>query len=233
VTTSVLLVVADRRDVGGRAAARVAALHPHAPGESGREVVVVSGDELAAAGWSHHLDSAGVARTSVRLSDARVLTDATLAGVWFRSQQWLVPPGLRAAATADAAYAHAELTALLVSWLSSLGPRTVNACEGLSPTGPAWSPARWRQLAADCGLTVAGAGGRTVRTVLLAGSHVVGARDSDEARGCRQLATAGSCRILEVGLDGADRVTGVSTVPPLTDAARISAAGAMLQEVAA
>jgi hypothetical protein len=235
VTTSVLLVVADAGDVGGRAAARVAALHPGASGEAGREVVVVTGDELAAAGWSHHVDGAGVAHTSVRLPgpDARVLTDGTLAAVWFRSRQWLVPPGLRAAAAADAAYAHAELTALIVSWLASLGPRTVNACEGVSPTGPAWSGARWRQLAADCGLAVAGASESTVRTLLVAGSHVVGARDSDEVLRCRRLAAAGSCRIVEVGLDAADRVTGVSTVPPLTDPAWIRAAGAMLQEVAA
>jgi hypothetical protein len=62
---------------------------------------------------------------------------------------------------------------------------------------------------------------------------VVGARDSDEVLRCRQLAASASCRIVEVGLDAADRVTGVSTVPTLTDPASIRAAGSMLQEVAA
>jgi hypothetical protein len=232
--TRVLLIVADPGDTGGRAAARVAALPPRSPGGVDHEVVVLSGDELAAARWSHHVDSAGVARTSVRLPgpDAPVLTDDNLAAVWFRSQQWRVPPVLRAAAAADAAYARAELTALLVSWLASIGPRTVNACEGLSPTGPSWSPARWRQLAAEHGLPVAGSEGVAIRSVLVAGSHMVGARDTEEHRRCRQLAAAGSCRIVEVGLDGADRVTGVATVPSLRGSAQIAAAAAMLQEVA-
>ncbi|QGN56725.1 hypothetical protein [Nostocoides sp. HKS02] len=234
-TKRVLLVVADPGDVGGRAAARAAARHPRAAGQAARDVVVVSGDELACAGWSHRVDAAGVARTSVRLAgpDPRVLTDDTLAAVWFRSQQWLVPPGLRTADAGDVAYAHAELTALLVSWLSSLGPRAVNACEGVSPTGPGWSPARWRQVAADCLLPVAGANASTVRTVLVAGDEVVGAGDPAEARACTRLAAAGSCRVLEVGLDAGDRVSDVSTVPLLHDDARIRAAGAMLVGVGA
>lgn len=232
-TRGVLLVVADRGDLGGRAAARAAAHHLGAPGQG--EVVVVSGDELASAGWSHRVDRDGHAHTSVRLAgpDPRVLTDDTLAAVWFRSQQWLVPPGLRTATAGDVAYAHAELTALLVSWLSSLGPRAVNACEGVSPTGPAWSPARWRQVAADCRLPVAGANAGTVRTVLVAGDQVLGASNPAEAWGCTQLAAAGSCRVLEVGFDAADRVSDVSTVPLLDDDARISAAGAMLVGVGA
>lgn len=217
-------MVADHADLGARAAAGAAAL-------SRARTTVVSGDDLAAARWSHHLGTDGVARTTIGLPDGRILTDHDLDAVLFRSQAWQVPIGFRSAPPADQAYARAELTALIVSWLASLGSRALNAVEGTSPCGPAWGAARWRQLAASAGFAIAD--GSRDRSVVVAGTHVIGAVDDTEARRCLELAGSAGCRLLEVSFTGGTEVCDVVSVPLLLDPAHVAAAAALLTEAAA
>ncbi len=227
-----VVVVADHDDLGVRAAARAAALTlGRASSDAG--VVVVSGDDLAAARWSHRIDADGRARTTVRFgpASANTLTDGDISAVLFRSQAWRAPVGLRAGPEDDVSYAVAELTALFVSWLASLGPRVINAFEGGSPSGPAWSPARWRQIAVDVGFPVAEDEVR--RDVLVAGAHVTGARDADEARRCRELADRSGCRLLEISMTARDEVCTAAPVPALVEPAHVAATTALLTEVAA
>jgi len=226
-----VLVVADREDLGVRTAARAAAL-ALARASSDAAVVVVSGDDLAAARWSHRVGADGRTHTRLLFPGAAVtLTDDDIAAVLFRSQAWLVPPGLRTAPEEDVSYAWAELNALFVSWLASLGPKVLNALEGGSPWGPAWSPARWRQVAADVGLPVSDAD--VHRRVLVAGAHVIGAASTSEARACRELADLAGCRHLEVSFTARGEVSDVSPVPALAEPAHVAATTALLTEVAA
>lgn len=233
-TPRVILVVADPGDVGGRAAARAAALPPSPIAGQAFSVRLVTGDDLAAADWSQHVDAEGHASTTLTLPDLdRPLSDDDLAAVCFRSRRWAVPEPLRAAAPGDVAYARAELTALLVSWLHSLGPRSVNRVEGGSPCGPAWSPARWRQLTAEAGLATDTRRSVAVRSVLVAGAQALGPTGPAEAAACRSLAAGAGCRLLEVFFTAEDAACGVDPVPMLSGPDRIAAAADLLREVAA
>jgi hypothetical protein len=71
-----------------------------------------------------------------------------------------------------------------------------------------------------------------VRSVLVAGAVVVGARNSDEVRAGLALAETAGCRILGIGFDGSGRVTGVTSVPALLGPGHVEAAAAALREVA-
>ncbi len=221
-----VLVVADREDLGARAAARAAAASL-----DGREgaVHVVTGAELAAARWWHAVSRDGRATTRVRVPGHGEVTDDDLAGVWFRSVAACVPPGLRHASEPDRSYAGSEMTALLTSWLAALGDRVVNAVEGAGPAGPTWAPERWLQLAAEAGFECDT--GPTVRSVLVAGSHVVGALDPAERDRVLRLAELTGCRLVEVGVTDAGAAATVSCVPLLLDPAQVESVGEALVDL--
>ncbi len=253
-TLPLVLVVADAYDAGARAVAR-AATRPLGP------VVWVGGDDLAAARWSHTIGADGRTATRLRLggSTSPALTDDDVALVWFRSELWQVPGALRGADPADVGYARSELLALMVSWLSSLGSRVVNAVDGTGLVGPSWSQPRWRQAAAEAGLPVAGQVSATaarlvpgwtgsawdaqrppgaphprpVSTLLLTGSRVTGPLAKEHAAAGRRLAAASGCRVLQLGFDRAGAVCSVTPNPPLTTEAEVASAAALLLELAA
>ncbi len=127
----------------------------------------------------------------------------------------------------DADYARAEIDALLVAWLAALGPRVVNPPDGLGPTGPSWSAARWRRVAAEVGMPTA-PDGIPSRCVLVANGRVCGARDAAEAEGVAALGERSGCRALDILLTEAGEVTGVSTVPDVTGDERRRAAADLL-----
>jgi hypothetical protein len=167
--------------------------------------------------------------TSVRLPGHGELTDRDLAGVLVRPCGDLLPPGFRHSPERERGYAAAELTALASSWLLSLGNRVVNAVEGASPWGPAWAAGRWLALAAEVGFPVTS--GTSGRHVLLAGQHVVGARDEDERRRALDLSERSGCRLLDIGLAGS-AATEVSCVPLLLDAEHVAALASALVDLA-
>jgi hypothetical protein len=218
-------VVADHGDLGARAAAAAASSSLG----GGEQVLVAAGADLAAARWRHHVTSYGEVSTSVRLPGHGELTDHDLAGVLVRPCGDLVPPGLRHSPEHERGYAAAELTALTASWLLSLGRRVVNAVEGASPWGPSWTAARWLGLAAQVGLPVAS--GTPDRRLVLAGRHVVGARDEDERSRALELAERSGCRLLEISFDGSS-VTGASCVPLLLEEQHVAALAAALVDLA-
>ncbi len=223
----VVLVVADVGDHGGRAAAHEAAgLLDALPG---RRVALMTGDRLASAGWMLRVARDGATRSVLDLGEdasGRVLVDDdALAAVWFRSSSRR--PGEVRRAGPDADYARAETDALLVAWLASLGTRAVNPPDGLSPTGPSWSPARWRRRAAEVGMPTAPDGIPT-RSVLVAGGRVCGAHDAAEAARAAALGVWSGCRALDLLLTDAGEVTSVSTVPDVTGDERRRAAADLL-----
>ena len=220
-----VLVVADHADLGARAAARAASSSLGDP----VRVVVVSGDELAAARWRHHVSAYGVASTSLRLPGLGELTDDDLAGVLVRPCGELVPPGFRRSSERDRGYAAAELSALASSWLLSLGARVVNAAEGASPWGPTWVPRRWLARAAAAGFDVSP--GAPDRRLLVAGRHVTGAADDTEVARARRLSQDTGCGLLELSLAG-ECVTAITCVPALLEPEHVNALAAALVDLA-
>lgn len=245
----VALVLAD--DEGARASAR--ALSAARPDLA---VLCCSGGQLGSARWSHRVDASGRARTTLRLA-GHTVADDDLALVWFRAPL-RVPPALAGATPADQEYALAELHALVVSWLASLGERAVNRPDGDSASGPSSSAAVWRHRARQAGLAAADPAAATsarlvpgwqgspddvrrpwqaptlvARRLLVAGSRVLTSCDDDEAARARDLARDTGCRLLEVLFDASGRVLAADPCPELDTPDRVSAAARALAEVAA
>ena len=179
---------------------------------------------------------------------------------WYRA--CTTPPARRWSDAGDAAYAEAEYCALLVSWLGQPSTRSANRVDGASPWGPSWPPSRWRQVALGCGLVVAdrpaASSGRVVpaarvpvtqlgrpvlspgrtrpeaggRSVLIVGSDVIGAAGSRETAGCRRLAAAAGCAVLEVAFDESDRAELGLPLAGIDSAEKIDAISRYLVEVA-
>lgn len=234
-----VVIVADRRDAGAVAVASATATrHP------ALRVTVVSPAALSRAGWTHTVDGAGTTATTVELEDGRRFSDRDVAAVLVRSETIAVAR-FAASAPVDRDYAAAEMRALMVSWLRSLGPRVVNGVDGMGLSGPSWTPRRWLVEAARAGLPVSpdvwstsarivpgwcgspydarrpygsAPSHENVEVAVVAGDAVLGRHDLDPAP-FLALAAAARCRVLEVDLAGASpsrHVTAVRPVPLLT-----------------
>jgi hypothetical protein len=222
----VILVVADHDDHGARAAARAAASRLPTRGR----VLVATGADLAAARWSHHVDTDGRASTRIVLPGGGVMDSDCLGAVLARCPVLPSPPGLWGAPEPERTYASAELTALVVSWLASLGGRVVNAVDGGNPCGPTWTAAGWER-AADA-VSFPSVRGPVTRNVLVAGHRVLGAGDETEADRARSLATYAGCRLLQIGLTPDHEVSDVTCLPSLLDASHVDAVAALLLDLA-
>lgn len=112
-----IAVLASRWDTGART------VHDVLVGRLGAESVdwVLPAD-LVQAGWSHQVAGSGATHTRIRLPDGRRLTpDAVL------HRLVGVPIGRSAAKAKDRDYIAGEFTALIASWLLSLGPRVLGS----------------------------------------------------------------------------------------------------------
>jgi hypothetical protein len=143
-----VLIIADRGDL---AAAAVA--HATAARSNDYRVAVVHPDQLALAQWTQTLTPNGRVTTTIELRDGLTIASEALGSVFVGSDTVVAPQFARSAA-ADRDYAAAELQALMVSWLGSLGRRVVNRCDGTSISGPSWTPRRWLIEAQRAGLRV-------------------------------------------------------------------------------
>ncbi len=144
-----ILIVAPREEIGVRAAARRAAtLAPDLA------VQVWSAEDLIDVRWSHRVGSSGEARTTLTWQ-GQSFSDRAISAVWFRERCLTSSAASARWAKADRDYAEAELRALWVSLLRSLGPRVVNGVDGTSPSGPTFSRLQWLAKAREVGLPLA------------------------------------------------------------------------------
>jgi hypothetical protein len=219
---SYVLILADAGDVGAVAVAEATAtrLPRHA-------VAIVSPAELSLAAWTHRLDRDGTTTTTVTLPSGWRIADHELAAVLARTEATPVPRFGRSS-PADRDYAAAEVRALLVSWLRSLGARAVNPVGGVSLTGPSWTPRRWLVQAHKAGLrvgpsvlassahliagsyshphearlpldTMASLASPGYHRAVVAGEQVVGWIGGDVQRAaCLRLAAQSRCRLVEL-----------------------------------
>jgi hypothetical protein len=114
---------------------------------------LVTAEQLAySLRWEHRLDDDGVL-TQISLADGRNISSSEIRGAVNRLQT--VPARhLARASEADRAYAHQELTALILSFLHSLPEPTLNRPIGQAPSGPWLHLAEWTQYAVEVGLAV-------------------------------------------------------------------------------
>ena len=138
------VVVASRNDPAAQAlAARWASRH-------GCEVALLTGADLSVAGWSHRV---GAPDQSVAVLEGRRIRPGDIDGVLTRLA-YVAPDELPHIAEGDRAYAAQEMTAFLLSWLSSL------ACPVLNPpwpdclAGPGWTQEKWLLSAERIGIPV-------------------------------------------------------------------------------
>jgi hypothetical protein len=138
----VLVVVASRHDgVVGRLAERWAA---HG------EVALLTCEDLSSAGWCHPVGAAG---RSTAVVGGRVVAVEEISGVLTR-RPYIVEHELGHIVPVDRAYVAAEMTAFLLSWLSSLACPVLNRPTPSGLSGPNWWPEQWTYAAARFGLPV-------------------------------------------------------------------------------
>jgi len=213
-----VLVVADPHDPGMRAVTVLA--NRIAPGT----VALAGPSELAKARWHQTITASGTVMTRVRLVSGQEISPTV---VWCTVEHMLADGRF---SEADAAYASTEFTALVNSWLLSLGKGCVNIPDGQCCAGPSWGGSRWRAEARRAGLAAPdpprATSGRMVggglspwevtapfareavrvSSVLVTGDGVEGAWTEGVAESCLRLARAAQCRILAVDFDEQQRV---------------------------
>jgi len=193
----VIAVLASRYDAGARTlvghwgAARAALL---------------TCEDLSVPGWRHYLAATG-APTAVIGGHEVALGEITgvvtcLPNVPELELLHIVP--------ADRAYVAAEMTAFLLSWLSTLSCPVVNRPSPTCLSGPYWRPEQWAHAASGAGLRVQPVHRRVALaaadtparqagvTVTVIGERVLGDADADVLAGIRRLAKAAGVEMLAV-----------------------------------
>jgi hypothetical protein len=197
---------------------------------------VVSSELLAySLRWDHRLGRDGV-RSEVSLADGRVISSSDVRGTLNRLQR--VPDEHFArASSADRAYAHQELSALVLSFIHSLPGPMLGRPAGAALSGPWLYASEWTHHAVEAGLPVAtysrtsnepdyggeslvpAALGAPIETVIVAGDGVVGRRAPDAvAQCCLRLAERAGASLLGVRLavnDGDWTFAGAHPYPDL------------------
>ena len=215
------------------------------------DVRLVAAEELIfAPRWTHRLfDSPG--GNGLTLHDGTAIRSDSVQVVFNRLGQ-LSMPHFGASPAADRDYALMEMSALLLSWLSSFSCPVINrpAPQGLAGVPRSWLG--WMTLAGKTGLSPAparlewpvGSSGPSVPAafpdgirfqVLVAGSRVVGHCESGLAARCVVLAKAANCELLRLYFVRLEQsrpaciLTGADPLPPLVCDAELDAVAALLE----
>ncbi len=102
--------------------------------------------------WEHRVGRSGSTYTAFRLADGRCFTSKEIRGVLNRLVH-LPTDHFAVAQPGERAYAGQELTAFVLSWLTSLGPNVLNLPSPQGLFGRWRRPLEWLQLASRAGLS--------------------------------------------------------------------------------
>jgi hypothetical protein len=130
-----------------------------ASGLGASSVRVLQPEALSIARWSHRVDSRGRAVTRIAWPDNSL--DSSSIGAVLNRLRYLPVPRFENAAPKDRDYAGAELQALILSWLGSLGAAAIHPVRSHPLLVPNLPPQHWAKSAAACGIPLAR---RTVAT---------------------------------------------------------------------
>jgi hypothetical protein len=137
----VLVIVASRHDGVARRLADHWAAH---------EALLLTCEDLSIAGWRHPVGAAG---RSTAVVGGRVVAVEEITGVLTR-RPYVAEHELEHIVPADRTYVASEMTAFLLSWLSSLECPVLNQPTPSGLSGPNWWPEQWTYAAARFGLPV-------------------------------------------------------------------------------
>jgi hypothetical protein len=183
---------------------------------------------LSVGGWRHHLGSPS---DSAAVIDDRPVPVEELTGVLTRL--WCVGvQDLPHIVPADREYVSIEMSAFLLSWLSSLKCPVLNRPTATCLVGPNWQPEEWMHRAARLGIPVRPIERRSALgmepappsacegrvTVTVVGARCLGATDETLRLHARRLAAHAGVGLLDVLFDGDDaraRFVGVSLWPDI------------------
>lgn len=216
-----LVIVADSRDADATALVER---------WRGHDAWLMTSSDLSAPGWCHRVASPGA---STAVIGGRMVDTETITGVL--SLLPCVTAGeLVRIVPEDRAYVATEMTAFLLSWLSSLTCPMLNRPTPDCLTGPNWRPAQWVHAAAKAGIPVRPAGPRTettapAATVTVVGEICTGSMDAVLRRHARKLAAATGVPMLAVHFEGAGAGARILGADPRPDIASPEIADAILR----
>lgn len=174
------------------------------------QVALLTCADLSVPGWRYYLAAAG---TSVAVIGGRKVAIEEINGVVTRLP-CVSELELLDIVPADRPYVAAEMTAFLLSWLSTLRCPVINRPSPTSLSGPYWRPEQWAYVASQIGMRVqpvcrrvALAGGSTPAvpesiTVTVVGERCLGQADSTVMTRVRRLARAANVEMLAVRVSG-------------------------------
>ncbi len=134
-----LVVVASRHDASARNLVSRWASH---------DAVLLTSADLSVAGWRHYIGAQG-ALTAV--AGGRVVNVAEITGVLTRLPS-VVEAELPHIVSDDRSYVAMEMTAFLLSWLSSFTCPVINHPRPGCLIGPNWREAQWFRLVSRIGI---------------------------------------------------------------------------------
>src|SRR5262245_49828372 len=107
--------------------------------------------DLSVAGWRHYVGGPPRAGAAAAVAGGRPVETAAISGVLTRLPR-VAEADLAHVVAADRAYAAAEMTAFLLSWLAALTCPVLNRPTPGCLSGPSWWPEQWAAAAARVGI---------------------------------------------------------------------------------
>lgn len=171
-------------------------------------------EDLSAAGWRY---LPGVPNSSTVVAGGRIAPQPEITGVLTR-RAWVLEDELIRIVPADRSYVAAEMSAFLISWLSSLDCPVLNPPTPSCLSGPNWRHEQWVQAAALAGLPVRPSHRRVpalaeiapqqeewaapAAYVTVVGEQVLGALNGIQSDQARRLARAAGTNLLGITFAG-------------------------------
>ena len=196
-----IIILASCRDKGARTlVARAGA---------GR-VALLTCEDLSVPGWRHYIGAAG---TSVAVIGGREVALEEITGV-VSCLPSVSELELLHIVPADRAYVAGEMTAFLLSWLSTLSCPVVNRPSPTCLSGPFWRPEQWAYLASRIGMRVQPVHRQVAfaeepapavqesTTAIIVGERCLGKVDTAVMTEARRLARAANVEMLAVRVSG-------------------------------
>jgi hypothetical protein len=178
--------------------------------------------DLSAAGWRLESDRRG---DGVVVAGGQALPASQVSGVLVRRLA-VYPQELAHVHEEDRAYVAAELTALLMWWLTVLEVPVLNRPARGVLCGPFGRPEPWLALGAQLGLAVVSeTRTRDLRpapaaprwTVSVVGDAAIGAAPRGVIADARRLARGAGATVLQAAFDDEGRLTAADSFPPLDE----------------
>jgi hypothetical protein len=138
------VVVANRNDLAAQA------LVAHWTEQCGVDAALLTCADLSLVGWRHYLSQA---RDSTAVVAGRCIALSDVTGVLTRLSAVRVDELAHIVAT-DRVYVAQEMSAFLLSWLTTLRCPVLNPPTTTCLAGPGWRQTRWLHLAAQLGIPV-------------------------------------------------------------------------------